>query len=376
MPTQLVSNDVLQQSKKILFIAHLALGDFTYLQNFFQAFSERFPHIEIHIWVDEVRRSRRAADWIHLKKYALYDWLADCSFVAKVYNQTYSPELFRQSIADAQQQQYPLVVSLSTLRPPMYAALARKISPAGFVVGMKREPGFFALHQRLAYRKLNATVNPDAMARSGQHITAVYALWFETLFGLTLEESLRFPFVHIPEQWRDHVHQQLAEWGFAGDRQASDKLVFINPFAKNNKRCWPLSRVLDLMRVMRQIEVWRDTCFVVNVVPEEMANAKKFFGSHLVERVQLFSAEDNFFQLPALLRECDLIISVETAVMHLANAVHVPVIALMRQKNPEWAPIDKENSTIVTTLQRRDWVKAITVVQVAEVLKLNLCKLT
>ena len=77
---------------------------------------------------------------------------------------------------------------------------------------------------------------------------------------------------------------------------------------------------------------------------------------------------DNFFQLPAVLSECDLIISVETAVMHLANAVHVPVIALMRQKNPEWVPIDSANSTVITAARRRDWVKAITVDQVMKAL--------
>jgi ADP-heptose:LPS heptosyltransferase len=47
--------------------------------------------------------------------------------------------------------------------------------------------------------------------------------------------------------------------------------------------------------------------------------------------------------------------------MHLANAVGVPVVALMRQKTPEWAPVDKANSTVITADQRRDWVKAIPV---------------
>lgn len=69
-----------------------------------------------------------------------------------------------------------------------------------------------------------------------------------------------------------------------------------------------------------------------------------------------------------MLSQCGLIISVETAVMHLANAVHIPVIALMRQKNPEWAPIDEKNSTVITTLSRSDWVKAITAEQVTAVL--------
>lgn len=54
--------------------------------------------------------------------------------------------------------------------------------------------------------------------------------------------------------------------------------------------------------------------------------------------------------------------------MHLANAVHVPVIALMRQKNPEWVPIDSNNSKVITTRHRSEWVNAITVPQILNVL--------
>jgi len=56
---------------------------------------------------------------------------------------------------------------------------------------------------------------------------------------------------------------------------------------------------------------------------------------------------------------CSLIISVETSVIHLANAVHVPVIALMRQTSPEWTPIDAKNSAVTTTKNRKAWVKDI-----------------
>jgi ADP-heptose:LPS heptosyltransferase len=371
MTAQLVPAEILKKADKVLFIAHLALGDFTYLQNCFQAFAQAFPHIKIHIWVDEVRRTKKTAAWPYLKKYALYDWLAECPFVAKIYQQTYSPALFEQSIVEAQEQHYPLVVSLSTLRPPMYATLARQISPHGFVAGMKKPAGMLALHKHLAYRKLDAAFDPDRVAQPRGHISDVYAAWFKRLFGMDSAPSARLPFVRIPEQWGRYAQEQLKLWGFARDSRQSinpAKLVFINPYAKTRKRCWPLERVVELVTALRAQEVWKDTRFIVNVVPEEMAQAKIFFDGHALERLQLFSAQDNFFQLPAMLRECDLIISVETAVMHLANAVQVPVIALMRQKNPEWAPIDKENSIVITTAHRRDWVKAITVAQVIAVL--------
>lgn len=125
---------------------------------------------------------------------------------------------------------------------------------------------------------------------------------------------------------------------------------------------------MELMRAIKQHDQWGDVCFIINTVPEEMERTKKFFDKHGIQNTYLFSADHNFFQLPAIMSQCDLIISVETAVMHLANAVHVPVIALMRQKNPEWAPVDTANSLVITTKRRQDWVDAITVDQVIEAL--------
>ena len=58
--TPLIPAELLQKSDKILFIAHLALGDFTYLQNGFRAFAAAYPHMQIHLWVDEVRRTSDA----------------------------------------------------------------------------------------------------------------------------------------------------------------------------------------------------------------------------------------------------------------------------------------------------------------------------
>jgi ADP-heptose:LPS heptosyltransferase len=362
MSTQLVPAEILRKTDRILFIAHLALGDFTYLQNCFQAFAQAYPHIRIHLWVDEVRRTADPAQWEHLKKYSLYDWLAACPFFDKVYSNTYSPALFEESIREAQRYDYPLVVSLATLRPHQYARVARRISPRGFVTGMKDPVGIFQMHRHLAYRLLDATVSAYTVSRDNpQHISDVYAGWFRQLFGMRIAKEARFPFVHIPERWSRYAQQALRDWGF-GER--SGKLVFINPYAKTKKRCWPLERVAELIQAMSARAEWRDACFIINAMPQEVPVAKQVFDRYALERTHLFSADENFFQLPAILAECDLIVSVETAVMHLANAVHVPVIALMRQKNPEWVPIDSANSTVITTAQRREWVKAITVEQV------------
>jgi ADP-heptose:LPS heptosyltransferase len=369
MYTPLIDPELLQKSRKILFIAHLALGDFTYLQSCFRAFAQAYPHIKIHLWVDERRRTSKACEWPHLKKYALYDWLAECPYLDKVYNQTYSPALFEQSLHEARQEDYPIVVSLAELERHKYAVLARRISPRGFVVGQKKRVRAYDLVKHLIYRKLNACIPASTVdCRARQHISDIYAGWFTQLFGMQISPLARYPALEISDKWRRYAREQFRTWGFARCEGQTGKVVFLNSFSKSIERSWPLERVIELIRTMQSQDAWRDAGFIVNVVPEELARARELFGEQSLPRTHLFSAEDNFFQLPAILSLCDLIISVETAVMHLANAVRVPVIALMRQKNPEWAPINKADSTVITVKRRDDWIDQISVREVMAVL--------
>lgn len=130
-----------------------------------------------------------------------------------------------------------------------------------------------------------------------------------------------------------------------------------------------VERLIDLVKAMRNSGSWDRAAFAINVVPEELARVKAVFAGRDVSAIRFFSAEENFFQLPAVLSLCQLIISVETAVMHLANAVHVPVVALMRQKNPEWAPIDTGQSTVITVARRDDCIDQLTVADVMAALQ-------
>ena len=358
MSQPLISPELLQKSDKILFVAHLALGDFTYMQNCFRAFARAYPHIRMHLWIDEVRRTPDASQWPHLKKYALYDWVRATGMFDRIYDQTYSPELYRQSIVQAQAEQYPIVVSFAVLVRHLYAELVRKISPKGFVVAQKKRVRLLDIRKHLAYRKLDAFIPAYKSSElRGEHISALYAGWFEQLFGLTTSAQERFPYVDIPAQWQQRARQDLSAQGVP----EGAPLVFLNAFSKSEERSWPLERMLELSQRMRALPAWREAWFVINVVPEKMEQARALLARSQASNAVLFSAEENFFQLPAVLALCSLIVSVETAVMHLANAVHVPVIALMRQTSPEWIPIDTANSTVISVKSRKGWITEIAV---------------
>jgi len=361
----LIPSELLSRSDKVLFIAHLALGDYTYLQNDFRALSQAYPHLKIHVWVDELRRTSRASAWPALSRYALYDWLAACPFIAKVYNQTYSPALYRQSLHEAQAEHYPLVISLGLLRRQKYARLARRISRDGFVAGHTKRVRPLDVFTHMAYANLDVKIPAyDVSINNVQHISDIYAEWFSMLFGIEIPPADRFPFVDTPPTWKHQALRQVAEWGFSDRR-----IIFLNSFSKGEERNWPLESIVELVIAMRRHERWRDSAFVVNAVPEEMGRLQTILSRYSLDDVRVFSAIENFFELPALLSLCDLVISVETATMHLANAVHVPVVALVRQRNPEWMPIDRGNSTVIAVAGPEDWVETIPVEQVMSTLR-------
>jgi ADP-heptose:LPS heptosyltransferase len=369
MSNQLVPHDLLQKADKILFVTHLALGDFTYMQTYFAAFARQYPHIKIHLWVDEVRRTRCFWKWDNLKRYVLYDWVRACSFFHKIYDQTYSVSLFKKSIQDAQAENYPIVVSLCTLRSEKYAKLARNLSPNGFVVGVRQPTRMLQFFTKLAYKKLDAALDVKKFANQG-HISNCYAAWFLELFGLEVAEgSARAPFVAIPRQWISFAKLRFLMWGFDKRSQRFGKVFFINAFAKNDKRCWPLENLFEVLTLIKQHDNWADINFIVNVDPAEQKRVQKFFASHSINSIVFFSAQYHFFQLPAIISLCDLVISVETSVIHLASALKVPVVALMRQKNPEWVPWDLNNGELVMCAKRSDWIKDIPAKQVVKTIE-------
>ncbi|WP_229256358.1 glycosyltransferase family 9 protein [Duganella lactea] len=370
--TQLISPSLLARATKVLVITHMAIGDFTYMQMCFRALKRAHPHLAIHLWVDERRRTDDPAQWPHLKNYSLYDWLRASPCIDQLYDQNYSPALHAQSIAEAQREDYPLVVSLTHMACHRYARLAREISPRGFIVGLtKQKYRFFELSKRLSIRKFDATIPLyESQQRDVPHVSDIYAQWFASAFGVAIAPAERYPAIDIPERWMDYARGQFAAWGLA----SGAPVVFINAYSKGEERCWPLERVFALIRALRDHPQWRDAGFVVNVVPEALQHARALYASEAPPATHLFSAEDNFFQLPAILSLCSLIVTVETAVMHLANAVRVPVIALMRQNNPEWVPIDRQNSSIITVGRFGDWVTQIGLPEVMEkILSRPLC---
>lgn len=353
---QVIPEEILASCNKVLFITHLAIGDFTYLQNCFSLFKQKYPHLQIDLWIDEVSRPRFWGSRKHLRNYVLVDWVKQSALFDNIYAGADSRIRLRRQMRQAKQAEYPLVVSLCTLRPTWYVRCAKKISPRGFVAAIVDKKH----KSKRGFKGLGARLDIDlALDCSKLHISRIYQQWFERLFGLAFMPEDRSPFVSIPKEWISYGKLQFVKWGILPKEQRSEKAVFINVFAKNAARCWPLDRLVTLINELRQEQAFEAASFIINVEPRFYDAVKAFLSNFCLQRVFLCTANKSFFQLPALVALSDLVISVETSVVHLASALQIPVVALMRTKNPEWGPYHKDQSKIVFAPTRKSWVEDI-----------------
>ncbi|PWD86187.1 glycosyltransferase family 9 protein [Ignatzschineria cameli] len=357
--TQVLSNTKLQKTDRVLFLIHLAIGDYTYMQNMFRAFHQKYPHIKIDLFILENRCTEDASKWPALENYVIYDWLETCGFYNKIYRRNYAPKFLKESIAEAHQQKYPIVITLGTLQDEQTEILGRKIAgEQGLLVGLKINLKWYRfkhhLIKRPSWRVLDLAFYSKPL-KPGDHISAVYNSWAEQLAGVTLSPQDRLPFVDIPEQWLKAAQKHLQNLKIV----ESSPTIFINYIAKDPKRSWKVEQALKLVEIIQQNERFQKTTFLINTLPELISSLDKNIKEHSLSNTYSYSATENFYQLPAMLELSDLIISVETSVIHLANAVKTPVIALMRQRTPHWVPLDKSISTVIWVPKKKDNIDSI-----------------
>lgn len=351
---------------KSLFIVHLAIGDYTYMQRCFEKLKSAYPNLIIDLFIQDNRRSNDASKWPILSNYILYEWLESSQLFGKIYK-TYSPELLKSATLKAQQENYPLVVTLGDLRSQNYSALAKEIAQENCAIGIDIETTIFHQRHRKNLKKLDGKIL-DLNDKS-RHISQKFAYWFEQIADLKFTQQDLYPQINIPQKWQTLIDKQLEDWN---KNSLLAPTVFINIYAKGKERCWTPKQAIELILSLQKQEAYKDAIFILNNPPEAADELNEFILKNDLVNTKTFCASKSFFELPALLKRCNLVITVDTSIMHLACISDTYLISLIRKKpktDVRWTPLKAKKSIIIYTDNNKDPISAISVKNVLD--KLN-----
>jgi len=316
-------------------MTHLAIGDFIYQGVWLNALKSKYPHLTIDIWFDDCRR--RPHSWAAGRNKTLGEWLqADGSF------DTIFPIVANLAEREAQIRaasgnDYDLIVFVGKNRSEQFAKVARQVSPSAFVVATKSKPHNNFLAKWWHFKRLDGQLSFDDYANRYKRITEIYANVFRKVFGLTAEdaggrESLA---IKYDSGYTARAKQFIASFGVDSQRP----FVFLNHLSTAARKDYPWDQLKDVILALN--ERFEGLAFIVNSPPDKFDAT-----SALIEQdeqlsalaIKAFTATDSFFELPAVMAECNITITVDTATSHLAASLGIPQVAIMADDVKLWQP--------------------------------------
>lgn len=355
---------ILRHGQKVLFVDHLAIGDFCYMKPVYEEFVRQHPHLQVDLLVYELRRTslrdKEATDV--LKNYVLYDWLKAAKVFHHVYLNSYTEAGLEEDIRRAAAAHYDIVFSLATVKRRTIAEMCRRIAGTAPVVIKKdlRKGPLDAFRQKRAAQIADYVMNPQIAVADHESIRC--AKFFREIMDINGIDWAQRVSLKVPPQNSENMKAWLRR--VAGCEALAQPVIFCNPFAKNGKRTWPLPKMGECILRLQSQPAFNEAIFLINGMPSDRQAIASTIAGHHLRNTYPFSAENGFFDLPAMISLSKLVISVETSVMHIASILRRPLVALMRLKTPHWRPIGKEHCRIIWNHKRHQQIKDIDVAEV------------
>ena len=322
------------------------------------------------LWIDlliqDHRRTEDKEKWHILDNYILYEWLESSLLFGKIYK-TYNSQLLSDAITDAKLENYSLVITLGDLRSQNYSALAREIAQDNIALGIDIRTTIFHRQHKKDLQKLDNKIidNND----KSKHISQKFAYWFTQVFNLNFDQQDLYPTIDIPDYWQKNIDLRLKQWK---QEYPTAPSIFINIYAKGNERCWSPEQAICLIQSLQSQPKYKNALFILNSPPEAFDQLNGIIHTQKLNNTISFGANESFFELPALLKKMNIIITVDTSIMHLACISDAYLISLIRKKSKKdirWTPLKAINSTIIYTPNSNDPISAITPKDVLKVIQ-------
>lgn len=334
--SSLISHNQLVNANRLLYMTHLAIGDFVYQGVWLNALKAKYPHLAIDIWFDDCRRKPHS--WAAGRNKTLGEWLQTDGSFETIYPIVADLAERKAQIAAASGKGYDLIVFVGKNRSEQFAKIARRISSAAFIVATRSKPLNNFPAKWWYFSKLDGWLSFDEYARRYQRITDIYANIFRKVFGLTAEDAGGRELLALKYDPRHDIKAKAFIDSFCDDGKPRS-FVFMNHLSTAARKDYPWDQIKEVILTLDQR--YANLAYVVNSPPDKFDET-----CALIERdpqlsklpLKAFTATDSFFELPAVMSECDITITVDTATSHLAASLDQPQVAIMADDIKLWQP--------------------------------------
>jgi ADP-heptose:LPS heptosyltransferase len=348
----------LGKCKRVLYMSPMAIGDYVYQGAFLKALSNKYPRLEIDLWIDDCRASKKL--WHTGRNTVMRQWLSSESYINYVYSMPETMEDRDQKIKEAWSKDYDAVVFITTSRISKFARTALGIVNRGKVFGTISSNVIDNILNYSTYKKLDGKISIQNTFKY-DHITDFYQTIFQRFFSLQVPNEKRILKLNLAADLIENCAIKLSY--FARRHQLQNpKTIFINHLSTTSKRDWQLDQVEELTLLIN--EAIPNNLVILNAPPHAYEDLCKWLKNNQKLNslaIEVFTAKENFFSLPALMSQCDLVISVETAIMHLASSLNLRQIALLRKSAYRWRP--QNNAKVILGKKRVDSISPATVLK-------------
>ena len=332
--TPLISHEQIASAKRLLYMTHLAIGDYIYQGIWLKALKDKYSHLEIDVWFDDCRRKPHS--WAAGRNQTLGEWLETDDRFERIFPIVGNLDERKKQIASASARDYDLVVFVGKNRSEQFAKIARQISPTAFAVATKSKPWNNPLAKWWYFNQLDGQLSFDEYSERLGRITAIYAGVFGKILGLTSEdtggrESLE---IHYDTKYTETAKSFIDSFG-----DDARSFVFLNHLSTAARKDYPWASLREVIMALNNR--YPDIAFIVNSPPDKFNETSDSIeqDADLADvAIKPFTATGSFFELPAVMAECDVTITVDTATSHLAASLDKPQVAIMADDVKLWQP--------------------------------------
>ena len=187
---------------------------------------------------------------------------------------------------------------------------------------------------------VSQTVDVDSLPKD-QHRT-LYFLEMARRLNIALPANVRMNYTVTPRE-RDEARMILEQWKVD---PSHNKVIAIHPGTSTvwrEKRRWAVENFVEVARHAGSHPGWK---VVILGGPEERALIPKFSAANIPGLVDL-TERLSFREFAAVLSQCHVLVHNDSAPLHLACALGVPVVAIFGYQNHHmWGPIGPRDRVV------------------------------